>query len=228
MASTILIVEDETAISELIDITLIRNNHVTMCAGSAEEAIQLIDEVLPDLALIDWMLPGISGVELIRRLRSNKRTQFIPIIMLTARAEESDKVTGLDKGADDYITKPFSPKELTARINALLRRRAPQLTDDAVEFDGLRIDPATQQLSVNKNNVTAGRSEFRLLHFFMTHTERIYTRGQLLDQVWVDHVFIEERTVDVHIRRLRQILEDTGYDSYIQTVRGAGYRFSKP
>ena len=145
MASTILIVEDETAISELIDITLIRNNHVTMCAGSAEEAIQLIDEVLPDLALIDWMLPGISGVELIKRLRSNKRTQFIPIIMLTARAEESDKVTGLDKGADDYITKPFSPKELTARINALLRRRAPQLTDDAVEFDGLRID---QQLNL--------------------------------------------------------------------------------
>jgi two-component system, OmpR family, phosphate regulon response regulator PhoB len=228
MAGTILIVEDEPAIAELIDLTLKRNGHQTICAGSVEEAILLIDHALPDLALIDWMLPGASGIELIKRLRSNKRTQSIPVIMLTAKADEADKLVGLDTGADDYVTKPFSPKELVARIKAVLRRRAPQLTDDIVETNGLRVDPTQHRVSLNGEAVHLGPSEFRLLHFFMTHPERVYTRTQLLDQVWGDHVFIEDRTVDVHIRRLRQMLERSGHDDYIQTVRGAGYRFSKP
>ena len=228
MAGTILIVEDEPAIAELIDLTLKRNGNQTICAGSVEEAILLIDHALPDLALIDWMLPGASGIELIKRLRSNKRTQSIPVIMLTAKADEADKLVGLDTGADDYVTKPFSPKELVARIKAVLRRRAPQLTDDIVETNGLRVDPTQHRVSLNGETVHMGPSEFRLLHFFMTHPERVHTRTQLLDQVWGDHVFVEDRTVDVHIRRLRQTLERSGHDDYIQTVRGAGYRFSKP
>ena len=228
MAGTILIVEDEPAIAELIDLTLKRNGHHAICAGSVEEAILLIDHALPDLALIDWMLPGASGIELIKRLRYNKRTQSIPVIMLTAKADEADKLVGLDTGADDYVTKPFSPKELLARIKAVLRRRAPQLTDDIVETNGLRVDPTQHRVSLNGEAVHLGPSEFRLLHFFMTHPERVHTRTQLLDQVWGDHVFIEDRTVDVHIRRLRQMLERSGHDDYIQTVRGAGYRFSKP
>ena len=228
MAGTILIVEDEPAIAELIELTLTRSGHQTLHAESVQEAIQLIDQVIPDLALIDWMLPGSSGIELIKRVRSNKRTSTMPIIMLTAKADEDDKLMGLDKGADDYITKPFSPKELVARIKAVLRRRAPQLTDDIVESYGLEVDPVTHRVTGNGKALVMGPSEFRLLHFFMTHKERVHTRTQLLDQVWGDHVFVEERTVDVHIRRLRQALEKTGHDIYIQTVRGAGYRFSRP
>jgi two-component system phosphate regulon response regulator PhoB len=228
MAGTILIVEDEPAIAELIELTLTRSGHQTLHAESVGEAIQLIDQVIPDLALIDWMLPGSSGIELIKRVRSNKRTSTMPIIMLTAKADEDDKLIGLDKGADDYITKPFSPKELVARIKAVLRRRAPQLTDDIVESNGLQVDPVTHRVTGNGKALVMGPSEFRLLHFFMTHKERVHTRTQLLDQVWGDHVFVEERTVDVHIRRLRQALEKTGHDIYIQTVRGAGYRFSRP
>ena len=228
MTGAILIVEDESAITELIDLTLKRNGHQTICAASAEEAIRLIEHALPNLALIDWMLPGTSGIELIKRLRANKRTQLIPVIMLTAKADEADKLAGLDIGADDYITKPFSPKELIARIKAVLRRRAPQLTDDIVETNGLQVDPATHRVTLNGETVSMGPSEFRLLHFFMTHPERVYTRVQLLDQVWGDHTFIEERTVDVHIRRLRQVLEGSGHDDYIQTIRSVGYRFSKP
>jgi two-component system phosphate regulon response regulator PhoB len=228
MAGTILIVEDEPAIAELIELTLTRSGHQTLHAESVGEAIQLIDQVIPDLALIDWMLPGSSGIELIKRVRSNKRTKTMPIIMLTAKADEDDKLMGLDKGADDYITKPFSPKELVARIKAVLRRRAPQLTDDIVESYGLEVDPVTHRVTGNGKALVMGPSEFRLLHFFMTHKERVHTRTQLLDQVWGDHVFVEERTVDVHIRRLRQALEKTGHDIYIQTVRGAGYRFSRP
>ena len=228
MASTILIVEDEPAIAELIEVTLKRSGHKTLLANSVEEAIQLIDQVIPDLALIDWMLPGLSGIDLIKRVRSNKRTQTIPVIMLTAKADEDDKLTGLDKGADDYITKPFSPKELVARIKAVMRRRTPHLTDDTVESNGLEVDPVTHRVTGNGEPLPMGPSEFRLLHFFMTHRERVHTRTQLLDQVWGDHVFVEERTVDVHIRRLRQALEKTGHEKYIQTVRGVGYRFSKP
>jgi two-component system phosphate regulon response regulator PhoB len=228
MAGTILIVEDEPAIAELIELTLTRSGHQTLHAESVGKAIQLIDQAIPDLALIDWMLPGSSGIELIKRVRSNKRTSTMPIIMLTAKADEDDKLIGLDKGADDYITKPFSPKELVARIKAVLRRRAPQLTDDIVESNGLEVDPVTHRVTGNGKALVMGPSEFRLLHFFMTHKERVHTRTQLLDQVWGDHVFVEERTVDVHIRRLRQALEKTGHDIYIQTVRGAGYRFSRP
>ena len=228
MAGTILIVEDEPAIAELITLTLRRGGHQTVHAESVERAITLVDQAMPDLALIDWMLPGASGVELVKKLRGDKRTKTIPIIMLTAKSEEADKLSGLETGADDYITKPFSPKELVARIKAVLRRRAPQLTEDVVETNGLRLDPATHRITVNDKPVQMGPSEFKLLHFFMTHTERVHTRSQLLDHVWGDHVFVEERTVDVHIRRLRQALEVSGHDAYIQTVRGAGYRFSKP
>jgi two-component system phosphate regulon response regulator PhoB len=228
MAGTILIVEDEPAIAELITLTLRRSGHQTVHAESVERAVTLVDQAMPDLALIDWMLPGASGVELVKKLRGDKRTKTIPIIMLTAKSEEADKLMGLETGADDYITKPFSPKELVARIKAVLRRRAPQLTEDVVETNGLRLDPATHRITVNDKPVQMGPSEFKLLHFFMTHTERVHTRSQLLDHVWGDHVFVEERTVDVHIRRLRQALEVSGHDAYIQTVRGAGYRFSKP
>ncbi len=228
MAGTILIVEDEPAIAELITLTLRRGGHQTVHAESVERAITLVDQAMPDLALIDWMLPGASGVELVKKLRGDKRTKTIPIIMLTAKSEEADKLMGLETGADDYVTKPFSPKELVARIKAVLRRRAPQLTEDIVETNGLRLDPATHRITVNDTPIQMGPSEFKLLHFFMTHTERVHTRSQLLDHVWGDHVFVEERTVDVHIRRLRQALEASGHDAYIQTVRGTGYRFSKP
>ena len=228
MAGTILIVEDEPAIAELITLTLRRSGHQTVHAESVERAITLVDQAMPDLVLIDWMLPGASGVELVKKLRGDKRTKTIPIIMLTAKSEEGDKLMGLETGADDYVTKPFSPKELVARIKAVLRRRAPQLTEDIVETNGLRLDPATHRITVNDTPIQMGPSEFKLLHFFMTHTERVHTRSQLLDHVWGDHVFVEERTVDVHIRRLRQALEASGHDAYIQTVRGTGYRFSKP
>lgn len=228
MAGTILIVEDEPAIAELITLTLRRSGHQTVHAESVERAITLVDQAMPDLALIDWMLPGASGVELVKKLRGDKRTKTIPIIMLTAKSEEGDKLMGLETGADDYVTKPFSPKELVARIKAVLRRRAPQLTEDIVETNGLRLDPATHRITVNDTPIQMGPSEFKLLHFFMTHTERVHTRSQLLDHVWGDHVFVEERTIDVHIRRLRQALEASGHDAYIQTVRGTGYRFSKP
>jgi two-component system phosphate regulon response regulator PhoB len=192
-------------------------------ASSAEEAEAAIRAELPDVLLLDWMLPGESGLAFARRLRGDPRTRDLPILMLTARAMEADKLSGLEAGADDFITKPFSPKELAARIKAVLRRRAPQLSGDAVEMQGLRIDPSTRRVSAGQHSLALSPSEFRLLHFLMTHPGRIYTRAQLLDQVWGDHVFIEERTVDVHIRRLRKALEPSGHDRLIDTVRGAGY-----
>jgi two-component system phosphate regulon response regulator PhoB len=167
-----------------------------------------------------------SGIEFARILRRNERTRLIPIIMLTARTQEADKVAGLEIGADDYITKPFSPRELIARINAVLRRLIPEASDEIVEIDGLRLDPANHRVTAGNKEIGLGPTEYRLLHFMMTHTERVYTRNQLLDRVWGDHVFVEERTVDVHIRRLRKALELAGKDEWIQTVRGAGYRFS--
>jgi two-component system phosphate regulon response regulator PhoB len=178
------------------------------------------------MILLDWMLPGISGVELARRLRADQRTRNIPIIMLTARTDERDKVLGLESGADDYITKPFSPRELMARIRAVLRRRTPEMSDETVSVQGLELSPATHRVTANGEHIELGPTEFRLLHFFMTHAERVYSRSQLLDQVWGDHVFVEERTVDVHIRRLRQALEPSSMDRLVQTVRGSGYRFS--
>jgi len=193
-------------------------------AGTAAEADALIREIKPDLILLDWMLPDVAGTVLARKLRADARSKDIPIIMLTARAQEQDKIEGLDAGADDYITKPFSPKELMARIKAVLRRRAPQLTDDLIEIGDLSLDPAAHRVNGAGRQLALGPTEFKLLHFFMTHPERVYSRMQLLDQVWGDHVFVEERTVDVHIRRLRQALEPTGHDGLIETVRGAGYR----
>ena len=226
MPANILLVEDEPAIQELIAANLNRAGHHVVRAADAESAQRIVREALPDLILLDWMLPGASGIELARRLRADERTRAIPIIMLTARGEEQDKVTGLETGADDYITKPFSPRELVARIKAVLRRRAPQTTEDAVELGGLRLDPGTHRVTAEGTVLTLGPTEFRLLHFLMTHPERVHSRAQLLDQVWGDHVFVEERTVDVHIRRLRSVLEPDGFDALIQTVRGSGYRFS--
>ena len=226
MAATILVVEDEPAIQELIAYNLKQAGHQPLLADNAEQAMNLVQNALPDLVLLDWMLPGQSGIDFARRLRTDKRTRTVPIIMLTARSDEQDKLTGLDAGADDYITKPFSPRELNARIKAVLRRRAPQMTDDVVQLGGLRLDPATHRISGNGEPVVLGPTEFRLLHFLMTHPERVHSRTQLLDQVWGDHVFVEERTVDVHIRRLRKALEPTRLDHPVQTVRGTGYRFS--
>lgn len=231
MQSTILVVEDEPAIAELLSVNLGFAGHKVLVAENAEIAQSIVEGQLPDLILLDWMLPGMSGVHYARKLRTDERTKEIPIIMLTARTDEGDKVEGLETGADDYITKPFSPKELMARIKAVMRRRAPQLTNDTVEIGGLRLDPATHRLWGTVDGQAAaldlGPTEFRLLHFFMTHAERVHSRAQLLDQVWGDHVFVEERTVDVHIRRLRKALEPTGHDRLIETVRGSGYRFSR-
>ncbi|MFA9440866.1 phosphate regulon transcriptional regulator PhoB [Uliginosibacterium sp. sgz301328] len=226
MPANILLVEDEPAIQELIVANLTRAGHTVLRASDAETAQRLVREALPDLILLDWMLPGMSGVELARRMRAEERTREIPLIMLTARAEETDKVLGLETGADDYITKPFSPRELVARIKAVLRRRAPQVTEDVVEIAGLRLDPVTHRVMAGDELVNLGPTEFRLLHFLMTHPERVHSRSQLLDQVWGDHVFVEERTVDVHIRRLRSALEPSLFDRLIQTVRGSGYRLS--
>jgi two-component system phosphate regulon response regulator PhoB len=226
MAANILLVEDEPAIQELIAANLGRAGHHVIRAADAESAQRIVHAALPDLVLLDWMLPGLSGIEFARRLRAEERTRTIPIIMLTARGDEQDKVAGLETGADDYITKPFSPRELVARIKAVLRRRAPQVTEDPVERGGLRLDPSTHRVGTGDRPIPLGPTEFRLLHFLMTHPERVHSRSQLLDQVWGDHVFVEERTVDVHVRRLRAALEASGHDQLIQTVRGSGYRFS--
>jgi len=227
MNPTIMVVEDEPAIQDLIQINLQMGGYRVLTHDSAEDAIKEIQNELPDLALLDWMLPGMSGVELARKLRSDSRTKSLPIILLTAKGEEADKLRGLESGADDYITKPFSLKELEARIKAVLRRRAPELTQDVIEYHGLRLDPSSHKVSGTGKTLNMGPTEFRLLHFFMTHLERVYTRTQLLDFVWGDHVFIEERTVDVHIRRLRAALAPSGHDDFIHTVRGSGYRFAR-
>jgi two-component system, OmpR family, phosphate regulon response regulator PhoB len=226
MAANILLVEDEPAIQELIAVNLQHAGHHVIRARDAEGALGIVKSALPDLLLIDWMLPGMSGVALARQLRQEERTRQIPIIMLTARSEEADKIAGLEAGADDYLTKPFSPRELLARIKAVLRRRAPQMTDDPVEASGLRLEPGTRRVFGETRPLALGPTEFRLLHFLMTHAERVHSRAQLLDQVWGDHVFVEERTVDVHIRRLRQALEPSGHDRLVETVRGSGYRFT--
>ena len=227
MSGAILVVEDEPAIQELIAVNLEHAGHRVLRAADVPEAQALVREVLPDLVLLDWMLPGIPGLNFARQLRTDRRTKDIPIIMLTARAQEQDTIAGLEGGADDYVTKPFSPRELLARIKAVMRRRAPQLTDDVVELAGLRLDPVAHRVSAGGASIEFGPTEFRMLHFFMTHPERVYSRAQLLDEVWGDHVFVEERTVDVHIRRLRQALEPTGHDRLVETVRGTGYRFRR-
>jgi len=225
MSASILVIEDEPAIQELIASALARNGHEVRRAANAAEAGAAIAAALPDLVLLDWMLPDGSGPALARRLRGEARTRELPIIMLTARAGDDDKVEGLAAGADDYVTKPFSPRELEARIQAVLRRRAPQLSRDAVDVEGLVVNPATRTVTGNGQELRMGPTEFELLHFFMTHTDRVYPRAQILDQVWGDHVFIEERTVDVHIRRLRDAIAPSGHHDLVETVRGAGYRF---
>ena len=223
---TILIVEDESAVREMLHFALQQHDMNVQEAVETVTAEQLIAQTPPDLILLDWMLPGKSGVEFARQLKCKPETANIPIIMLTARGEEDDKVQGLESGADDYITKPFSPRELIARIRAILRRTVSIEHAEKIEIKGLSLDSATHRVLANKKPVELGPTEFRLLHFFMTHTERVYSRTQLLDQVWGTNVYVEERTVDVHIRRLRKALEVSSHDSWLQTVRGAGYRFS--
>lgn len=226
MTSRILVVEDELAIQRLIEFALEQAGFEVTLVDSAEMAKTLIDEQLPDVVLLDWMLPKMSGVEFAKELRSQVRTKDLPIILLTARGEEADKELGLNLGADDYVTKPFSPRELVARIKALLRRRAPQKVDDVVKVGKLTLSPSERLVKTGEQVISFGPTEFKLLHFFMTHTDRIYSRRELLDLVWGDHVFIEERTVDVHIRRLRKELEVVGLEHYVETVRGVGYCFS--
>jgi two-component system phosphate regulon response regulator PhoB len=227
----ILVVEDEMAIAELISINLRHAGFEVTIAANAEQAQASIDGALPDLVILDWMLPGQSGLALAKRWRGESRTRELPIIMLTARADETDKITGLDAGADDYLTKPFSTSELMARIRAVLRRKAPEALDSVVEVGALKIDPSTRRVSRvtdgEVKEVKLGATEFRLLHFFMTHPERVHSRAQLLDRVWGDHVFIEERTVDVHVKRLREALNPVQCAHMIETVRGAGYRLTQ-
>ena len=229
--SSVLVVEDESAIAELIAINLRHAGFEVTVAADADQAQTAVDRVLPDLVLLDWMLPGQSGIVLAKRWRGDARTREMPVIMLTARAEEADKITGLDAGADDYLTKPFSTRELMARIRAVLRRKAPEALDTAVEVAGLKLDPATRRVTRRVGNegreIKLGPTEFRLLHFLMTHPERVHSRAQLLDRVWGDHVFIEERTVDVHIKRLREALAPVQCSALIETVRGAGYRLTQ-
>jgi len=229
--SSVLVVEDESAIAELISINLRHAGYEVRVAATADQAQSLVDRELPDIVLLDWMLPGASGLQLARRWRADARTRELPIIMLTARNEEADKIGGLDAGADDYLTKPFSTKELLARMRAVLRRKAPEALDSAVEVAGLRLDPATRRVTRRIGDevreVKVGPTEFRLLHFLMTHPERVHSRAQLLDRVWGDHVFIEERTVDVHVKRLREALTPTQCSALIETVRGAGYRLTQ-
>jgi len=224
---TILVVEDEAAIREMLNYSLGRAGFEVQEAADTRQAQDLINNQPPDLILLDWMLPGTSGVDLAQKLRQNPRTRELPIILLTARGEEENKIRGLQAGADDYITKPFSVQELIARIRAVMRRSVVQASEEVLQFGDLSLDTRSHRVLANEKPVELGPTEFRLLQFFMAHAERVFSRGQLLDQVWGNHVYIEERTVDVHIRRLRRALETYQCDKYIQTVRGAGYRFSE-
>ena len=230
MAAHILVVDADAASQQLIGSNLGRAGHAVSVTLDAESALLLLDDKLPDLLLLEWDLPGQSGLSLVRRLRAQPRTHALPIIMLSARSGEHDKIMALESGADDYITKPFSPRETIARIHALLRRHAPHGASalwraDSVQMGGLRLDPSTHRVTAGARQVALGRVEFRLLNFLMHHPERVHSRSQLLDQVWGDHVFLEERTVDAHVGRLRSALQATGHQQHIETVRGSGYRF---
>jgi two-component system, OmpR family, phosphate regulon response regulator PhoB len=224
----ILVVEDEPAIAELIRLNLQHAGHGVSHVADGEQAVEYLRRHLPDLVVLDWMLPGVQGVSLVRQWRLDARTRHLPVIMLTARTEERDLVQGLESGADDYLSKPFSPAELVARVRALLRRRAPEADDKVLEVGPLRLDPTTMRVTVEQQEVHLGPTEFRLLRYLMTYPERVHSRSQLLDRVWGDHVFIEERTVDVHIKRLRDTLAPTGSAAQLETVRGAGYRLARP
>jgi two-component system, OmpR family, phosphate regulon response regulator PhoB len=224
---TVLIVEDEPAIREMVSFALARAGFEVDEAVDGKEAQERLADRLPDMILLDWMLPGVSGLELARRFKRDEYTRDVPIIMLTARGEEDDRVSGLESGVDDYVTKPFSPRELVARIKAVMRRTSPEEADKPIRLEGLCLDPGSHRVTVDDRPLNLGPTEYRLLHFFMTHPERVYSRSQLLDQVWGRNAYVEERTVDVHILRLRKALGPAGYDRYMQTVRGAGYRFSQ-
>ena len=226
MSRSILLVEDEAPIREMIKIILEQAGFTVNEAEDFDIALEKMVEPYPDLVLLDWMLPGGSGVQLARKFKEHEFTREIPVILLTARGEEDDKIRGLDAGADDYITKPFSPKELVARIKAVMRRVTPTAKEEPIHFSGLVLDPISHRVTANGVSIEMGPTEFNLLHFFMSHAERVYSREQLLDNVWGTNVYVEDRTVDVHIRRLRKALESQGHDAMIQTVRGAGYRFS--
>jgi len=226
MKGKILIIEDEAAIREMLGYALMKEGYEFQEAADVEQARPLVSDQRPDLILLDWMLPGMSGVDYARRVRNDPDTRDIPIIMLTARGQESDKIRGLDTGADDYITKPFSTRELLARIRAIMRRTGNEEKQGIISVKGLNLDPDTFRVTVDSQNIEISPTEFRLLHFFITHPERVFSRSQLLDRVWGQNVYVEERTVDVHIRRLRITLHPFGYDQYIQTVRSVGYRFS--
>jgi two-component system phosphate regulon response regulator PhoB len=228
MTRAVLIVEDEPAIRELLAVTINDAGYQPWEAPDAETARTRLKEALPALILLDWMLPGQSGLSLARELRADARTKDLPIIMVTARADEADKIAGLEAWVDDYVTKPFSPRELKARIKAVLRRRQPEAVQEPLQAGRIRLDPATHRVTVDEQPVAMGPTEFRLLRFLLARPERVHTRTQLLDQVWGDHVYIEERTVDVHIRRLRLALEPFGHDRLIETVRGSGYRLAIP
>ena len=227
MSKTILIVEDEPAIREMVESALNSAGFATALAGDASEADAAIRSTPPHLILLDWMLPGVGGVEFARRLRRSNATRETPIIMLTARCEERDRLQAFEAGIDDYVSKPFSVRELLARVKAVLRRSNAGESDASIEVDGLRLDPASHRVGSRGRPLKMGPTEFRMLHFFMGHQERVFTRGQLLDRVWGSHVYVEERTVDVHIRRLRKALAPYGHDRLIQTVHGTGYRFSR-
>lgn len=225
MSAHILVVENEYAIQELIAHNLGRAGYRSQCAGDAESALVMIDEALPEMILLEWTLPGQSGLSLIRRLRARAATRDLPIIMVSARDDEQDKILALECGADDYITKPFSPREMIARVQALLRRRAPHADAGTVQMAGLRLDPSTLRVTAGARQLELGRVEFRLLNFLMHHPERVHSRSQLLDQVWGNHAILDERTVDAHVGRLRSALQPSGHQEHIETVRGSGYRF---
>lgn len=226
MNADVLIVEDEPSIAELLAINLRHAGLKVRLAADAAQARSAVSDRLPDLVLLDWMLPGESGLQLARHWRASERTQALPIIMLTARAQEDDRVAGLDAGADDYLVKPFSTKELLARVRAVLRRRAPDRTDDALTLGGIELQPNQRRVAAGAQAVELSPKEFRLLHFLMAHPDRVHSRSELLNRVWGDHVFIDDRTVDVHIKRLRQALRQVGADAPLETVRGMGYRFN--
>lgn len=219
-------VEDEAPIREMLCFVLEQKGYQAVEAEDYDIAVTKLAEPFPDLVLLDWMLPGGSGINFIKHMKREELTRNIPVVMLTARGEEEDKVRGLEVGADDYITKPFSPKELIARLKAVIRRVTPTALEDVINVQGLKLDPVSHRVTVDEKALEMGPTEFKLLHFFMTHQERVYSREQLLNNVWGTNVYVEDRTVDVHIRRLRKALEDAGHDKLIQTVRGAGYRFS--
>lgn len=222
----ILVVDDEMAIRDMLTMALEAGGYSVIQAENAQEAYTIIIDQSPDLILLDWMMPGTSGLELLRRLKKNELTEKLPVVMLTAKTEEDDTIVGLDSGADDYLIKPFSPRELVSRVKAVLRRSERESSSGPIEIESLLFDPIGHRVSIDNKPINLGPTEYRLLEFFLTHQERVYTRDQILNYVWGGNVYIDERTVDVHIRRLRKAISKNGHDQYIQTVRGAGYRFS--